>query len=379
MTTQIHRISDLKRDLRSIKDAANESAAGSPPAGYDDLEGDALKVADECYRNGLDAMETAILNWIYDQEKAQDQPATSPTEQATEGERDFGSNGGVKCDTDNGPCACGAWHDKKAVHALQWSDILDEVGALHCDENFDGNWKNGYEHFRADVLGVIDRLRHAPADSASAQLAAMREERDEALAESKYRGEMVDSWRKSYEERLDEVYVLRTELAAAQSEVGRLTKDQENTQWLWGDAVKQLKAERTLRQTMETRHGEVVAQLATLRRERDEAVSNLSIASANSRRNGEAAEKFLADLTAANAELAQTTTELEKTQYDLRVEQDECRKFHAELVEARKDSAMLDWADQENNEWRTDLLEPGKSLRSELTKAYDAALNHKSP
>lgn len=77
----------------------------------------------------------------------------------------------------------------------------------------------------ADLLEYIERAKsdHAPADSASAQLAAMREERDEALAESKYRGEMVDSWRKSYEERLDEVYVLRTELAAAQAEVGRLT------------------------------------------------------------------------------------------------------------------------------------------------------------
>jgi len=25
---------------------------------------------------------------------------------------DLGSNGGVKCDTVEGPCACGAWHEK---------------------------------------------------------------------------------------------------------------------------------------------------------------------------------------------------------------------------------------------------------------------------
>lgn len=23
---------------------------------------------------------------------------------------DYGTNGGIKCDTDNGPCSCGAWH-----------------------------------------------------------------------------------------------------------------------------------------------------------------------------------------------------------------------------------------------------------------------------
>ena len=23
---------------------------------------------------------------------------------------DYGSNAGIRCDTDNGPCACGAWH-----------------------------------------------------------------------------------------------------------------------------------------------------------------------------------------------------------------------------------------------------------------------------
>ena len=26
------------------------------------------------------------------------------------GSVDYGSNAGIRCDTDNGPCACGAWH-----------------------------------------------------------------------------------------------------------------------------------------------------------------------------------------------------------------------------------------------------------------------------
>lgn len=58
----------LEADLRSIKDAATESSAGDPPEGYDDLDGtEAQRVADTCWQNGLDAMETAIRNWIHDQ------------------------------------------------------------------------------------------------------------------------------------------------------------------------------------------------------------------------------------------------------------------------------------------------------------------------
>lgn len=60
----------LVADIRSIKDQANENAAGSPPAGYDELGHVELLVADECYRNGLDAMETALLNWIHDQQNS---------------------------------------------------------------------------------------------------------------------------------------------------------------------------------------------------------------------------------------------------------------------------------------------------------------------
>jgi hypothetical protein len=28
----------------------------------------------------------------------------------TQGHRDYGSNGGERCDTASGPCSCGAWH-----------------------------------------------------------------------------------------------------------------------------------------------------------------------------------------------------------------------------------------------------------------------------
>jgi hypothetical protein len=58
----------LEADLRSIKDHANESGASSPPDGYEELDEIlARPVADRCWQNGLDAMEAAIRNWIYDQ------------------------------------------------------------------------------------------------------------------------------------------------------------------------------------------------------------------------------------------------------------------------------------------------------------------------
>lgn len=59
----------LEADLRVIRDQANESAAGDPPPGYEELdrEFDALRIADACYHAGFDAMEAAIRNWIYDQ------------------------------------------------------------------------------------------------------------------------------------------------------------------------------------------------------------------------------------------------------------------------------------------------------------------------
>ncbi len=31
-------------------------------------------------------------------------------EEAVEQEKHYGSNAGIRCDTDDGPCSCGAWH-----------------------------------------------------------------------------------------------------------------------------------------------------------------------------------------------------------------------------------------------------------------------------
>lgn len=57
----------LEAALLSIKDSANEMGAGYPPDGYDEIADDARAVADECWEGGLNCMETALRNWIYDQ------------------------------------------------------------------------------------------------------------------------------------------------------------------------------------------------------------------------------------------------------------------------------------------------------------------------
>jgi hypothetical protein len=37
-------------------------------------------------------------------------PICRGTADQTPGHRDYGSNGGQRCDTYSGPCSCGAWH-----------------------------------------------------------------------------------------------------------------------------------------------------------------------------------------------------------------------------------------------------------------------------
>ncbi|WP_415907095.1 hypothetical protein [Oleiharenicola sp. Vm1] len=59
----------LEAELASIKDAANEAGAGDPPEGYSELTGDAARIADDCWVNGLNAMETAVRNWLHDQRR----------------------------------------------------------------------------------------------------------------------------------------------------------------------------------------------------------------------------------------------------------------------------------------------------------------------
>ncbi len=60
----------LENALKGIESSAVDNGAGEPPAGYEQLEGDALRIADECWHAGMDAMKTAILNWAHDTELA---------------------------------------------------------------------------------------------------------------------------------------------------------------------------------------------------------------------------------------------------------------------------------------------------------------------
>tara|TARA_R110002050_G_scaffold243758_1_gene380254 strand:+ start:3899 stop:4333 length:435 start_codon:yes stop_codon:yes gene_type:complete len=57
----------LEAEMQSIKNSAVENSSGNPPDGYSELENTpAQLVADACWQQGIDSMETAILNWIYD-------------------------------------------------------------------------------------------------------------------------------------------------------------------------------------------------------------------------------------------------------------------------------------------------------------------------
>ncbi|MHA1469123.1 MAG: hypothetical protein ACTSSP_01030 [Candidatus Asgardarchaeia archaeon] len=38
---------------------------------------------------------------------------------------DLGSNGGVRCDTIDGPCACGAWHVAKEKRKIVKKEIIE--------------------------------------------------------------------------------------------------------------------------------------------------------------------------------------------------------------------------------------------------------------
>lgn len=38
---------------------------------------------------------------------------------------DLGSNGGVRCDTIDGPCACGAWHFEKEKKKIVKKGIIE--------------------------------------------------------------------------------------------------------------------------------------------------------------------------------------------------------------------------------------------------------------
>lgn len=112
-----------------------------------------------------------------------------------------------------------------------------------------------------ELCSDLRAIRHAPADSASAQLAAMREERD---SESK--------WAKHYLAGLEQA---EAQLAAARSEVGRLTKERDEALALFDKALR----DGTPGLTFSMLNAYLVeqdAQLAALRRERDEAVAKFT-------------------------------------------------------------------------------------------------------
>ena len=62
----------FKDVMAQCRHEAVDNGSGDPPAGYEQLEPDsaALRIADNCWHGGMDAMETAVLNWFFDQQQA---------------------------------------------------------------------------------------------------------------------------------------------------------------------------------------------------------------------------------------------------------------------------------------------------------------------
>ena len=72
MATQKMKTITYQQFEQVLKDCRSqiESAPGEPPEGYDVDNAELVKVADASWERGMKQMETAILNWAYDQVKA---------------------------------------------------------------------------------------------------------------------------------------------------------------------------------------------------------------------------------------------------------------------------------------------------------------------
>lgn len=72
-------------------------------------------------------------------------------------EKSYGSNGGVACDTADGPCSCGAWHDKLVDNEPEPLAIGDRVKVLPKGDDPLGLWK-GTEYRNCGKFGVVSHV-----------------------------------------------------------------------------------------------------------------------------------------------------------------------------------------------------------------------------
>ena len=57
---------DLKAAMPEILQSALDNSAEEVPDGYHDLSDEDRATADRCYEYGMQAVEAAVLNWLYD-------------------------------------------------------------------------------------------------------------------------------------------------------------------------------------------------------------------------------------------------------------------------------------------------------------------------
>lgn len=69
--------------LKACKQAAIDPGAGDPPAGYEELSAAGATVADACWHKGMDDLENSVLNWAFDELKAQRDGSVAADQRAT--------------------------------------------------------------------------------------------------------------------------------------------------------------------------------------------------------------------------------------------------------------------------------------------------------
>lgn len=95
---------------------------------------------------------------------ANERPAhpNAPTERP---EQDYGSNGGVKCDTAKGPCACGAWHET-APSVPAWA--VDAAKSIWDRDVSTAEFNEPDDYHIGTIAAII--ARHAPDTSRDTEM-----------------------------------------------------------------------------------------------------------------------------------------------------------------------------------------------------------------
>ncbi len=138
-------LAKLGKELPAICDAANESASGCPPDGYTDLAPGSkeLRLADNCYNHGLQAMQTAVSNWVFDERQERSKASAVPQHVQA------GNEAGAKL---------------VALARAAWR-LADDTEGTEYEDEFGKHLRVPSDNFKelSDALDALDQLPELPA------------------------------------------------------------------------------------------------------------------------------------------------------------------------------------------------------------------------